>query len=102
MKKGRSIQLDAELSNTFQYLFYMTESYKEILKDLLDNKRGINGNKELLDYYNNEYINYNMQLLSLKEEVAHMISDMPDNKQAVYYIDFIRQCLVITDIVDIK
>ena len=43
-----------------------------------------------------------MQLLSLKEEVAHMISDMPDNKQAVYYIDFIRQCLVITDIVDIK
>lgn len=97
-----TIHLDAELNNTFQYLFYMTESYKEVIKDLLDNKRNINGNKELLDYYNNEYINYNMQLSALKEETINALYEIPNNKRAVYYIDFIRHCIVITDIIDIQ
>lgn len=102
MKEKITIPIDVELNNTIQYLFCMTESYKDIVKDLLDNKRNINGNKELLDYYNNEYINYNMQFMAIKEEVLNTLYNVPENKRAVYYIDFIKQCIVITDIIDIK
>lgn len=102
MKEKITIPIDVELNNTIQYLFYMTESYKDIVKDLLDNKRNINGNKELIDYYNNEYINYNMQFMAIKEEALNTLYNVPENKRAVYYIDFIRQCIVITDIIDIN
>lgn len=101
LDKHITVQLDSELNNTIQYLFYLTESYREIVKDLIDNKRNINGNKELLDYYIEEYNNYNIQLMTLKEETVGALCEIPENKRAIYYIDFIRQCIVITDIVDI-
>ena len=96
------VQLNADLCNTIQYLYYMTDAYKEVLQDLIDNKRCIDANKELLDYYNNEYIHYNVQLKTIKEEAIHALCDIPEDKQAIYYIDFVRQCIVITDMKDIK
>jgi hypothetical protein len=101
MNERITVQLDEELNNTIQYLFYMVESYKEVINDLLSNKRNINANKELLDHYNNEYINYNMQLSAIKEEAIKALCNVPEGKKAIYYIDFIKQCIVITDIVDI-
>lgn len=95
------IQLNQELCESIQYLYYMTESYKAILEDLISNKRCINANKELLNYYNNEYINHSIEFRTLQEETINTVYEVPENKKAVYYIDFIRQCIVITDLVDI-
>lgn len=39
--------------------------------------------------------------MTLKEETINSLCEIPENKRAIYYIDFIRQCIVITDMVDI-
>lgn len=95
------IQLNPELCDTIQYLFYTVESYKAIIEDLITNKRCINADKQLLEYYNNEYINYSIQFRTLQEETINTVYNVPELKKAIYYVDFIRQCIVITDLVDI-
>ncbi len=98
LEKPIMFDLNEEICNALQYLHYIVSSYSEILKDILSNKRGINANKELLDYYNEQYIKYNVELKTLQEELVHDFYDVPAGSFAIYYIDFINQQLVITSI----
>lgn len=90
--------LNEEVCNALQYLHYITSSYSEILKEILSNKRGLNANKELLDYYNEQYINYNIELRAFQEELVHDLYEVPVGSYAIYYIDFVSQQLIITSI----
>ena len=100
--KSMVVEMDTELNNTLQYLYYMVGTYKEVVKDILSNKRNINANKELLDYYNKELIDYSTQFKALQEETVANLCDIPEGKRAVYYMDFVKQCIYIQEIIDIN
>lgn len=94
------IPLPENLANTLQYLYYITQSYETIVKEVLSNKRGLNANKELLDYYNSQYIDYNLQLKTLQEEVINEYGNIPNGASAKYHIDFVKQKLIIESIIN--
>lgn len=101
LKEPLVFKLDENVCTTLHYLFYMTESYSEILKDILTNKRCINANKELLDYYNEQYIEYNIKFKTLQDEVLYSIYDLPEKTKAVFHLDFMKQELIITDLIQV-
>lgn len=92
------VPIDETICEYAQYLFYMSGSYKSVLNDILSNKRDTNANKELLDYYNKEYLKYNVELEILKNELIHSVYDVPEDNSIDYYIDFINSSIVITNI----
>ena len=101
LKEPLTFKLDENVCTTLHYLFYMTESYSEILKDLLSNKRCINANKELLDYYNEQYIEYSIKFKTLQDEVLYSMYDLPEKTKAVFHLDFMKQELIITDLIQV-
>lgn len=98
MSENLIFELEEGLCETIQYLFYVTKSYEDIIKDILSNKRGTNANKELLDYYNEQYINHNLKLKLLQEEILNGLYEVPRGYRAVFYVDFMRKELVVTSI----
>ena len=90
------LALEENLRDTIQYLYYMKESYSEIIKDIIENKRCINSNKELLDYYNEQYLDYNLKLKALQEEVVYDLYPIESGQSAIYYVDFHRSKIIIT------
>ncbi len=96
------IQLEEKVCHTIQYLFYIADSYTEILKDILSNKRNTNADKELLDYYNEKYINACIEYKTFQEELVNSLYDIPAKTKASFYIDFMKQELVIVDIIPVK
>lgn len=99
LDKPIELDINEETCNALQYLHYIVTSYSEIVKEILSNKRGVNANKELLDYYNELYINYSVELKILQEELVNSLYEIPKGQYAVYYIDFTKQILVITNLV---
>ncbi len=102
IKEPLVFKLEESMCNTLHYLFYMTESYSEIIKDIIENRRCMTANKELLDYYNEQYLEYNMQYKILQDEAVYSVYDLPSGTRAIYYLDFMKQELVITDLIQFQ
>lgn len=101
IKEPLVFKLDDEVCKTLHYLFYMTDSYSEILKDIIMNKRCITANKELLDYYNEQYLEYNIKYKALQDEVLYSVFELPEKTKAVFHLDFMKQELIITDLIQL-
>ena len=101
IKEPLVFKLEESLCSTLHYLFYMTESYSEILKDIIENKRCITANKELLNYYNEQYLEYYMKYRTLLDEAVHSVFDLPENTKAIFHFDFMKQELVITELIQL-
>ncbi len=101
LKEPIVLPLEEDVCHTIQYLYYISDSYAEILKDLLSNRRNINANKELLKYYNDLYINAHLEYRTFQEELINSLYDMPDNTRANFYVDFMKQEVVIVDLIPI-
>lgn len=91
------LPIDETLCNYAQYLFYMSESYRSVLKDIISNNRSTDCNIELLEYYNKEYLKYNVELETLKNELIHSVYNVDKNGSVDYYIDFYNSSIVITN-----
>lgn len=96
------IPLEEDVCHTIQYLFYLSDSYAEILKDIISNKRNINANKELLNYYNELYTNAHLEYKIFQEELVNSLYEIPAETKASFYVDFMRQEIVITDLIPVK
>lgn len=101
LKEPLTFKIDEDVCNTLNYLFYMTDSYSAILKDIITNKRCITANKELLDYYNEQYLEYSMKYKALQDEVVYSVFELPKNTKAVFHLDFMKQELIITDLIQV-
>lgn len=96
MENKQVFPIDETLCNYAQYLYYMTESYKSVLKDILSNNRETNASKELLKHYNDEYLKYSVELEAVKNELIHSVYDISNNESIDYYIDFYNSSIVVT------
>ena len=101
LKEPLVFELDDDVCSTLHYLFYMSDSYAEILKDIITNKRCMTANKELLDYYNEQYLEYNMKYKLLQDETIHSLFEMPEKTKAIFHLDFMKQQLIITDLIQL-
>lgn len=101
MKEPLVFKLEESLCGTLHYLFYMTEAYSEILKDIIENKRCMTANKELLNYYNEQYLEYYMKYRTLQDEAVYSVFDLPANTKAIFHFDFMKQELIITELIQL-
>lgn len=101
LKEPLTFKLEDNVCETLHYLFCMTDSYSGIIKDIITNKRCITANKELLDYYNEQYLEYSMKYKLLQDEIVYSVFEMPENTKAIFHLDFMRQELVITDLIQL-
>ena len=56
---------------------------------------------ELLKYYNEQYLNAHLEYRTFQEELINSLYDMPDNTRANFYVDFMKQEVVIVDLIPI-
>ena len=101
LKEPLVFKLEDDICNALHYLFYMSESYAEIIKDIITNKRSMTVNNELIDYYNEQYLEYNMKYKVLQDEAIYSVFDLPEGTKAIFHLDFMKQELIITDLIQV-
>ncbi len=84
-----------EENNLIHYYFLLTETYKNVLVDIISNRRCLNANKELLNYYNDLYIKYDMEFNLIKNQIVDLYyTDKESNSNITFRFDF-RKCQLI-------
>ena len=99
MEKPIVFNITEEENNLIHYYHLLTETYKNVLIDIISNRRCINANKELLNYYNDLYIKYNMEFNLIKNQIVDLYyTDKEPNSDITFRFDFrTRQLMILNN-----
>ena len=89
----KTIVISESEMDYIHYLYFMQESYKYILKDILTNNRCISGNKELLDYYNEQYTQFFLEYNLATDSIVN--NYFKDEEILDFVFDFKKMQLIV-------
>lgn len=87
MNKKIYIPIEEITCDYVQYLNHKVNSYKEILTEVLSNKRaGLEISRELFDEYNNEYMKIYLEFQTLKDTIIEELFPIESRDRDVNYL----------------
>ncbi len=105
MKSNIYIKIDEITCGYIQYLNHRVNGYKEVLTEIISNKRfGLNVDKKMFKMYNDLYIKYYTEFQTTKDVLIEELFPVKNRKtdtRYMYTIDYISNELIVEEMRDL-